>query len=89
MSRAAATYSATKSNGLLAQGDESLASPAAGLLAQASPALAVGEVLSHYRVEAKIGEGGMGAAYRAYDTLLRRQVALKVLAPAYVGDPKH
>ena len=74
---------------LLAQDEESLPSPAAGLLARSAPALAVGETLSHYRVEAKIGEGGMGAVYRAYDTELRRQVALKVLAPAYLADPKH
>jgi eukaryotic-like serine/threonine-protein kinase len=73
---------------LLAQDEESLKSPAAALLAQAAQGVAVGDLLSHYRVEAKIGEGGMGAVYRAYDTRLHRQVALKVLPPESLADPE-
>jgi serine/threonine protein kinase len=39
----------------------------------------IGQILGHCRIVAKIGEGGMGVVYRAYDEVLHRDVAVKVV----------
>ena len=51
-------------------------------------ALSVGERLGHYEIAALIGKGGMGEVYRARDTKLDRDVAIKVL-PAAVAREAH
>ena len=49
-------------------------------------ALSPGDRLGPYEVLSILGEGGMGQVYRARDTTLQRQVAIKVLPDAVTGD---
>ena len=48
--------------------------------------LAPGSRLGPYEITGKLGEGGMGEVYRATDSKLKREVAIKVLPAAFTED---
>ena len=53
-----------------------------------TPAIGVGTMVDHkYRVDAMVGQGGMGAVFRAWDVRLERDVAIKVVRGDLLADP--
>jgi Tol biopolymer transport system component len=74
---------------------ESLLAHDGGAAFLSSPAVAngiggeiwIGQALGPYRISAHIGEGGMGEVYRARDSKLGRDVAIKILPRAFTADP--
>src|SRR5215467_14551048 len=51
------------------------------------PAVQTGTRIGSYSIIELLGVGGMGEVYRARDTKLNRDVAIKILSPAVAGDP--
>src|SRR6516165_12558657 len=51
-------------------------------------ALAEGDRIGHYKIHSLIGKGGMGEVFRALDTKLEREVAIKILPAALASDPE-
>ena len=63
-----------------------LSTPAAALMGDGTSV--IGRQLGPYAIHARVGAGGMGEVYRARDTTLGREVAIKILPPPFTTDPE-
>ena len=50
--------------------------------------MVTGDIIGPYKIIGMLGEGGMGQVWRATDTTLGRQVAIKILPDAFAADPE-
>src|SRR3954463_6376637 len=48
----------------------------------------IGHIVGDYKIEQKLGEGGMGEVYRGVDMMLEREVAIKFLRPELASQPQ-
>src|SRR5689334_12103309 len=60
---------------------------ALAIIAPSLMAISIGQQLGSYEITALLGKGGMGEVYRARDTKLKRDVAIKILPADLAGDP--
>ena len=63
--------------------------PAAAIIAPTSMAMTVGQKLGSYQILGLIGSGGQGEVYRAHDSTLKRDVAIKVLPEGPAAESEH
>jgi serine/threonine-protein kinase len=73
---------------LVAREQSASASGTSATLAYASAGTLLDRQVGAYRVTARLGAGGMGEVYRAYDDRLRREVAIKVVPGSFAADPE-
>ena len=69
-------------------GDETLVGEGGGTRPRGEPNVEVGASIGRYVLIERVGRGGMGVVYSAYDPQLDRKVAMKLLAPHGLGDPE-
>jgi serine/threonine protein kinase/TM2 domain-containing membrane protein YozV len=67
--------------------EPSSASLSNSLLAKGAAPVAIPAKIGPYRIDGRLGQGGMGVVYRGHDESLDRDVAVKVIAPAAASDP--
>ena len=67
--------------------DRSIGATAHAVLTDNAP-VHPGSYLASYRIDTLLGVGGMGEVYRARDTKLNRDVAIKILPAAFANDPE-